>query len=401
MAMEHAEGKKFNPLNLFLMLILWIGIFAIGITLIIIIINALHTGNTPLIVEYYSRAVIDPLSNTGFGNTLRKIVFLGTIPLSEEKTAEALESYSWKANIDENSRNEYLGVEIKNFEPDLRIINTNTIGEDKKISASAYISAYSLEPINIRISCWTENGKLGEAEPEYILVDPELKSSFTVVCSYDLNSFEIDRNDAGDTQKIKIAAEYDFLTEGYIPIYTLSEGSLNQDEIEEFFKSIGDKNIDAETKIPTGTYTRGPMKLILRSYYNQPINEGNNYLLNLRVDDIGTATTGTLKEIREIDILTVPEIRIESDELGDYIESEDGLEKYRFSHEKLLELNNICKDKKNLLKEDCWRRGEIMTTIEYSVASAGEEIEEAPIRAKVKYIYQDEKQTSITFINTE
>jgi len=42
-----------------------------------------------------------------------------------------------------------------------------------------------------------------------------------------------------------------------------------------------------------------------------------------------------------------------------------------------------------------------MTTIEYSVASAGEEIEEAPIRAKVKYIYQDEKQTSITFINTE
>ena len=401
MAMEHAEGKKFNPLNLFLMLILWIGIFAIGITLIIIIINALHTGNTPLIVEYYSRAVIDPLSNTGFGNTLRKIVFLGTIPLSEEKTAEALESYSWKANIDENSKNEYLGVEIKNFEPDLRIINTNTIGEDKKISASAYISAYSLEPINIRISCLTENGKLGEAEPEYITVEAELKSSFTVVCSYDLNSFEIDRNDAGDTQKIKIAAEYDFLTEGYIPIYTLSEGSLNQDEIEEFFKSIGDKNIDAETKIPTGTYTRGPMKLILRSYYNQPINEGNNYLLNLRVDDIGTATTGTLKEIREIDILTVPEIRIESDELGDYIESEDGLEKYRFSHEKLLELNNICKDKKNLLKEDCWRRGEIMTTIEYSVASAGEEIEEAPIRAKVKYIYQDEKQTSITFINTE
>ena len=401
MAMEHAEGKKFNPLNLFLMLILWIGIFAIGITLIVIAINALHTGDTPLIVEYYSRAVIDPLSNTGFGNTLRKIVFLGTIPLSEEKTAEALESYSWKANIDENSKNEYLGVEIKNFEPDLRIINVGTIGEDKKISASAYISAYSLEPINIRISCLTEDGKLGEADPEYITVEPELKSSFTVVCSYDLNSFEIDRNDAGDTQKIKIAAEYDFLTEGYIPIYTLSEGSLNQDEIEEFFKSIGDKNIDAETKIPTGTYTRGPMKLILRSYYNQPINEGNNYLLNLRVDDIGTATTGTLKEIREIDILTVPEIRIESDELGDYIESEDGLEKYRFSHEKLLELNNICKDKKNLLKEDCWRRGEIMTTIEYSVASAGEEIEEAPIRAKVKYIYQDEKQTSITFINTE
>jgi len=82
MAMEHAEGKKFNPLNLFLMLILWIGIFAIGITLIVIAINALHTGDTPLIVEYYSRAVIDPLSNTGFGNTLRKIVFLGTIPLS-------------------------------------------------------------------------------------------------------------------------------------------------------------------------------------------------------------------------------------------------------------------------------------------------------------------------------
>src|SRR3989344_9632185 len=54
----------------------------------------------------------EPILNTGIGSALKSIGATLQIFVSGEKQAQLIESYSWKSSIDENSKNDYVGIEI-------------------------------------------------------------------------------------------------------------------------------------------------------------------------------------------------------------------------------------------------------------------------------------------------
>ncbi|MBS3150685.1 hypothetical protein J4425_02690 [Candidatus Woesearchaeota archaeon] len=343
--------------------------------------------------------ITEPLFNSGFGNFIKEGISYLTVPFSAEKQAETLEAFSWKSSIDQNSRNSELGVQIQNFHADRKTINLNYLEEDEEITASAVITAYSLEPMDIKIMCSTDEDKAGAADPENVFIDPESKSSFQAVCYFTRDSFEIEDMDFV-SKRIKMSYEYEFTTEGYIQLY-ITKNKKTTSEIDDFFETVVDPNIDAGTKLPGSVYTKGPVRLSIRSDYNQPLIEGNEYYLDVRIDDPSSSATGKLKSIEKIEILSPGEINIKSDEL--YGKGyEHNLNLYELKPSEIAKLNGICSDADSILgsiKEDCWRSGEIQKRFIISISDAGENIEEAPLRIRVKYVFEDMKYESIIFTN--
>jgi hypothetical protein len=418
MVYEENEPRKavrtgFSPIG-FLWKWFW-RIIGIALFLFIIaIMLSLFIKDQPLITYFYNE-VTDPLLNTGVGNYAKLFISYLGIPFSEKKQAEVLASYEWKSNIDENSKKQDFGVKIINFRPTNKIIDITSperFESFKETGAVAEGYAYFTEQTQIELSCLTENG-IGEvANKNNILqVSENRKESFPIRCIYPKDSFEIDTNKATDSQKIKIRASYDFITESYIPIYLLKNNILEEKKQsnENIFENVQDPNLNEQDGTASSVYTKGPVKLILRSLYTQPYTEegpfsqGSYYTLDMKMDD-DISWTGNVEKINELDILMPQEIDIISENF-EYSAEEDNFKIYKAKDSLIQELNDLCKPAKQsilkeLIDEDCWRRGNIVTSIEFSINDAPDELSKTFIRAKVKYKFSDEKQDTITFLNT-
>ena len=361
----------------------------------------------------------DNLVNTGFGNSIKQGVTSFVKIFSSKGQAEVLESYSWKSTIDENSNKQDLGVKITSFRANNDIIDITTserLASFKETGAIVEGYASSTEQTNIEFSCLTENGIGVFANQFNILqVSKNRKEFFTRRCIYPKNSFQIDTNKVTDSQKIKIRASYDFTTESYIPVYFIKkdifdalreEGSrgpvrFKYNIFEE--NNIQDEHLNKQDGTVSSVYTKGPVKLELRSQYTQPLMEEDSYILGIRLyDDL--SWTGNVEKINELDILMPQEIDIISENF-EYVTEEDNFKVYKAKDSLIQELNDVCKPVKQsilkeLIDEDCWRRGNIVTSIEFSINDAPDELSKTFIRAKVNYKFSDEKQDTITFLNT-
>jgi hypothetical protein len=385
--------------------------FMIGAVLVIFIIAiplSIAFSEKPLFSYVYSE-ITDPLINTGIGNFVKKGLSALTIPFSEKKQAEVLESYTWKSTID-NSQGQDLGLRITRFEAITRTTNTKLFSD---VEAMAEGSILSTEPTQIEFSCLTEDGKGEVANQNNILsISPNRKEFFAIRCVYNKDNFDIDTNKASDSKKIKIIASYDFTTDAYIPVYILRKDILEikrQNE-EDIFSDISDSNLNKIDGTVSSAYTNGPIKLLLRSIYTQPYTEegpfgsGSYYTFDIRIDD-NIQWTGNLNKIEELELLLPEEINIKSDDF-EYTSIEDNFNIYKANSDLMNKLNKICEPRnaleklKNLIDEDCWRRGDITTNLEFSINNAPEEIEQTFIRARVSYKFSDEKQDTIIFLNT-
>jgi len=382
------------------------------VTFIILIPVSMIWVENPLVSYFYNK-VTDPLINTGFGNFVKKGISTLSIPFSEKKQVELLESYSWKTSIDENSKKQDLGVKITSFKASNDKLETRRFNVVEAI-AEGYAS--STDPTEIKFLCLTEDDeKEGEvANKNNILqISGNRKEYFALKCIYSKDLFEIDANDATDSKKIKIRASYEFLTEGYVPIYFVQESVLNQLTEENsksnynIFKSndIQDENLNEEEGTVSSVYTKGPIKLILRSISTQPYTEegpfgpGSDYTLDIKIDDV-QEWTGNLEEIKDLLIYIPDEISINSENF-EYSREENNFNIYSAKSSLINSLNNICKSKKDsLIEEDCWRSGVITTSMEFSINNAPEELSKTFIRTKLNYIFNDEKQDTITFLST-
>ncbi len=405
---ERGKSAGFSPIKFVGTILGYIIGLALAIIIIITPLSMVFQNN--ILFSYYYNKVTDPLINTGFGNFVKKGLSALSVPFSEKKQAEVLESYSWKSSIDENSKKQSLGVEIKNFNARNDLLRNDF----ENVEATAEVQIYSTESTTIEFSCLTEDDKLGEVADnnEIISIPPNRKISSSVKCIYQKDLFDIEDNEATDSQKIRIRASYEFSTEAYMPIYTLQKNSL-ETSIEKgdniFIENkIQDENLDENEGIASSVYTKAPVRLILRSISSQPYTEegpfgqGSRYALDLRVDDV-QEWTGSLKEIKGLSIYIPEEISINSEDF-EYSGEEENFKIYSAKGSLINELNSICKsrDKKILdfIDEECWRRGAITTGIEFSVNNAQEELSKTFIRAKLDYIFNDEKQDTITFLNT-
>ena len=413
---ERGKRTGFSPIRWVLNIIGFIIGFVLVLFIIITPISMIWHEN--LLFNYYYSKITDPLINTGFGNFIKKGLSTLAVPFSEKKQAEVLESYSWKSNIDQNSKKE-IGIKITSFKANNKILRTKQFAVVEAV-AEGYAS--SQEPIEVEFSCLTEEGKEGEiANKNNILeVSRNRREYFGLKCLYSKDLFEIDENGASDSQKIKIRASYDFSTEAYIPIYIIQEDVLDY-KTEEGNKgparfeynifeeeNINDPNIDEKKGASSSVYTNGPVKLALRSISTQPYTEegpfgsGSYYTLDIKIDDVAE-WTGNLKEMNKLDIYLPEEISISSENF-EYMKKEDNFNVYSAKGSLIQDLNHVCKskDKKILdfINEACWRTGSITTSVEFYISDAPEDLSKTFIRAKLDYIFNDEKQDTITFINT-
>ncbi|MBL7148098.1 MAG: hypothetical protein ISS82_04700 [Nanoarchaeota archaeon] len=388
--------------------------FGIGVFIITILLSFIFTEQ-PLL-NYVYNEVTDPLINTGFGNFIKKGFTYLSIPFSAEKQAELVEESYWKSNVDINSKNDDLGVRINKFEVVINNIDSEKFlsQEGSKIEALAEGHASTIESIEIEFSCLTEDNKLGEVanQNNILSLSENRKQFFTVKCVYDKDLFDIDQNEAIDFQKIKIKSSYEFVTESYLPIYLLQKDilDLKREDNEDVFEDVDDSNLDKNKGITSSVYTEGPLKLVLRSLYTQPFTEegpfgsGSYYTLDIRLDD-NVKWTGNIEEIEEIYLLIPDEVNIVTTDFEE-MNLEDGFNVYRAKAsliEKLYEqceAKSLLEDLQNIIDEDCWRRGDMITSLEFSIDNAPEEISKTFIRAKVKYRYGDIKQDTVNFINT-
>lgn len=398
--------------------------FIIGAALVLFIIAiplSMIWQDKPLLSYVYNE-ITDPILNTGAGNFLKKGLSTLTIPFSEKKQAEVLESYSWKSNIDENSKKQDLGVKITKFQATMSTVNAKNF---QKVEAIAEGYASTTEPTEIEFLCLTEDNNIGEVanQNNILYLSPNRKEFFAVKCIYNKELFEIDESKTTVSKKIKIRATYDFTTEAYIPIYILQKDILDY-KIQEGNKgpvrfeynvfedeNINDKNLNKQDGTTSSVYTKGPVKLMLRSLYTQPYTEegpfgsGSYYTLDIKIDD-EIQWTGNIEEIEEFYLLIPEEISITTENF-EYSTTEDNFQVYRAKDSLIEQLHKTCEPKNiiekisNLIDEDCWRRGSIITSIEFSINNPPEEISQTFIRAELKYKFNDEKQDTITFLNTE
>lgn len=412
---QKAARLAFSPLRWGWNIFWFIITFAFVAFIILTIFSMVFSQN--VLLSYYYDEVTDPLLNTGIGNYVKKGLTYLQVPFSEKKQAELLESYSWKSNIDEKSTKQDLGVKITKFQTTMNTVNTEQFS---KIEAVAEGYASTTESTEIEFTCLTENDEIGEiANQNNILsISPNRKEFFTVKCIYDKDLFEIDNSKATDSQKIRIKASYNFITEAYIPIYLLQKDILEEkrDDNEDIFKDIQDKNLNKQDGTVSSTYTKGPVKLVLRSLYTQPYTEEgpfgsrSYYTLDIKFDD-NIQWTGNIENIEEFHLLIPEEMDIKEETTDEqnkfqYIKYEDNFKVYEATPSLIRQLNEQCEPKDtieritNLIEEDCWRRGNIITNIEFSINNAPEEISQTFIRAKLIYKFSDIKQETITFINT-
>tara|TARA_Y100000034_G_scaffold129468_1_gene185997 strand:- start:1235 stop:2533 length:1299 start_codon:yes stop_codon:yes gene_type:complete len=391
--------------------------YLVAIFLIVMILSFFFKET--ILLSYVYNEVTDPLINSGFGNFIKKGLLYLAVPFSEEKQAELLaeDSYSWKSTIDKSSTNRDLGVDITKFEASIDKVNAETFSN---VEALAEGHAYSAEPLEILFSCLTEKDKEGEVvnQNNILYINPYINEFFTVRCKYDENLFEIEDKSAS-FEKIKIRATYDFTTEAYLPIYILRKdildekregGSITKRGGYNIFEEegINDPQLNERDGLTSSVYTQGPINLVLRSLYTQPYTEegpfgpGSVYTLDIKLND-AIKWTGNVNEIKDVEILIPEEIEIESENF-ESIRTEEDFEVYRAKEILVEGLNEACKPKdnveriKNIIDEDCWRRGEMVTSLEFSITDAPEEISKTFIRARVIYKFNDEKQDTITFL---
>ena len=417
----YKRGRSFasSPF-IFLMSILgWIIGFLFTVFIILTPISMVYQNN--VLVSFYYSEVTDPLLNTGVGNFIKKGVTILTLPFNTQQQADLLESYTWKTTIDEGSTKKDLGVKITSLRTNEDIIN---IERFPTIELVAEVSASSSEPLEIKFSCLTEDNQEGEVANKNNIkfISSNTKEVFTVKCLYKKENFEIDETKTS-TQKIRIRSTYDFVTDAYMPIYLLQKDILDY-KIEEGNKgpvrqeynifedeNINDPNLNKKDKITSSVYTKGPMKLALRSLYSQPyteegpFGEGSSYNLDIKIDD-DLQWTGNIEEIEDFYLYIPEELDLTTDKF-EYFENEDNFKIYKAKSTTIDELHKKCEPKsdlnklRNLIDEDCWRSGNMIVSAEFSVNNPPEDISQTFIRTKIIYKFNDEKRKSITFLSSE
>ena len=429
MVTEKIEQKAWNistlPLKLIktsISLIFILFIFFIGLTVWYVIISGSISEESQPAARLVYNLMDDILANTGAKNLVKKGASYVQTPFSEEKQTELLQSYTWKSSIDESSKKKDLGLEITKFKASNDIIN-----KESSIEAIAEGSFLTTETTQIDFSCLTENNNLGEVanQNNLLTINPNRKEFFTIKCIYDRELFELDESKTSEAKKIKMRATYDFTTEAYIPIYILQKDVLdykreegNRGPVREEYnifedEEIEDSNLNKNDRTTFSSYTKGPVKLILRSLYTQPytgegpFEAGSYYTLDMKIDD-DTQWTGNVEEIESFEILIPEEISIITENF-EYSTTEDNFQVYRATDSLLNQLYNTCKPKDKIEKiteliridEDCWRRGTMITSVEFSINNPSEEISQTFIRSRLKYKFNDEKQDTITFIHNQ
>ena len=329
-----------------------------------------------------------------------------------------IRDYGWRTDIEKNQDNQELGlVFIRKFSP---LKETYLKNEEIVLTTSAEIKSLKKDS-SIRFYCESkelEQGVITVNPNEPIPIRKDERIRIPVTCRIPGGSFgELSNDLQVSAKKIKLNAVYDFKTDSYLDVYTMQKSYLDDfinKGIDPFENEINPR-LNKATGEVTPTTTYGPMKLILRLDYTQPLNEQgpfsneNTYLLGLKLEKTNSLWFGKINKINNIFINLPSNFELVDDNFESFFDfsetsSQDSgtFNRYKAKQEKINELNNQCDNyggKDTIECADLFERGFILALTSFRINNI-----ESPtltkdyIGAEIDYDFQAETQTSVTLI---
>ena len=329
-----------------------------------------------------------------------------------------IRDYGWRTDIEKNQDNQELGlVFIRKFSP---LKETYLQNEEIVLTTSAEIKSLKKDS-SVRFSCEAkglEQGVITVNPNEPVVVRENERVRIPVTCRIPGGSFGFLSDDLQvSAKKVKLNAVYGFETDSYLDVYTMQKSYLDDlinKDIDPFENEINQRLNKATGEItPTTTY--GPMKLILRLDYTQPLNEQgpfsneNAYSLGLKLEKTNSLWFGRINKINNVFInlpsnFELVDNNFESfSDFGETSYQDSGMfNRYKMTQEKINELNNQCDNyggRDTIECADLFERGFILALTNFRINNINSlALTKDYIGAEIDYDFQAETQTSVTLI---
>ena len=404
----------FGPFKALLKWLIWLtGIFFfIGVLLFFVTAggNAQQTGVLNVVYARTDVALSQvPLVNIAYTGAKDLLKF-------RQDPSLLIRDYGWKTNVDNNKENQNLGLRfVTSFIP-----SKQNYLVDEEIIASSTVEISSLKEDSIvEFSCSSKD----LTQDKQIMVQPtepqkifknQLKR-FEVACKVPSNSFEIPEGKEVYPAVIKIQADYDFKTNSYLDVYTMQKSYLDQlvNQGKNPFETINNPSLDKQTGQTKPTTTKGPMYVILRLQYSQPLtefgpfSEDNTYSLGLKIEKSSSEWEGKLNKINQIYLNLPSSFELVDDNFEEVnIDNEEqeinSFRRYRLKQEFIDKLNSQCEiykldtEKCDVLNE----KGFIITITKFKVNDVEPRLVNDFIGAEVEYKFETQRRTSVTLVKS-
>ena len=328
-------------------------------------------------------------------------------------------AYGWKTNVDNNKENQELGLR---FVRNLRTLKERYLtGEEIVATTTVEVSSLK-EDSTVAFFCnITQDFPSDKViivqpnEPQKLLKDQTKR--FEVACRIPGDTFIIPGDKEVLAKKLRLSAAYDFETDSYLDVYTMQQSNVDiliNRGINPFEDEIN-PNLNKAAGQTTPTTTYGPMKVILRLEFSQPLTEkgpftsDNTYSLGLKIEKSGSSWFGRLRKINNVYINLPGNFELADEnfiEAFDFketsFEDTSTFKRYKLRQDKINELNNQCSIYRMSPEEceDLFDKGFIIARTRFRVNSPEQLLVKDYIGAEVDYEYQSEIQTTFTLIKS-
>ena len=412
------QGRPFQWIpNLFFGILKYASVLIFFIFLfftISILFNATAKGETQVLATRLENTIENTKILQPIYSTYKEALKIREDPTRIER------AYGWKTNVDTNKENQELGLR---FVRNLRTLKERFLtGEEVVATTTVEVSSLK-EDSTVTFFC---NITKDFPPDKTIIVQPnepqklfkDQRKRFEVACRIPGDTFTIPNDKEVLAKKLRLSAAYDFETDSYLDVYTMQQSyldSLINNGINPFENEIN-SNLNKATGQTTPTTTYGPMKVILRLEFSQPLTEkgpfssDNTYSLGLKIEKTSSSWFGRLRKINNVYINLpgnfelVDENFIESSDFKETsFEDTATFKRYKLKQEKIDELDNQCSIYRMSPEEceDVFDKGFIIIGLtKFRISNPEQQLVKDYIGAQVDYEYQSEIQTTFTLVKS-
>ncbi len=413
------DGPRRSPFEiifgLFLQVFKWIvfiGSFLILFLILTAFFNAYTTGEAQVLATRLEVAV----TNSGFLQPAYLFVRDGLNLVKNPANIE--KKTGWSTDVDKNKDNQDLGLK---FVRKLTPLKQRYLPNEEIIATTAVEISSLKEASSVKFSCnVTKNLPIYKqvlVNPnEPVTVNKNERRRFEVNCRIP-EGIELPSDKEVLENKIRLNADYDFSTKSYLDVYTMQKSYLDNlinKGINPFEKEINDR-LDKNTGQVKPVTTYGPMEVILRLDYTQPLTEqgpfinDNSYSLGLKLEKTDFGWYGKLSKINNVNIYLPKNFEIIDDnfeEVFDFKEQGgfDGVSfrRYKLKQNKIDDINNQCNPQYGkFLSEDCdtlFEQGFIIAFTKFKVNNVESGLTKDFFGAEVDYDFQAQSLASVTIV---
>jgi len=396
----------FKALFYFLGIFIAIGflVFTVGVILLFatVTLRAEQTGALQTVYEYTDEALTKlPIFNLGYKYIKDTIKFTQDPSVLFRQTR-------WRGEVDKNSQNLEMGVEVNPLKGQTQNLVTNPI------ILTTTIRAALLKDTTINLKCTSKHladdpNKIIQVVPESRNIVKGYKQEFSATCNIPRNFYEQKLQSAEIfTDTIDLLITYDFNTRAYTPLYLASKDYIDRLAGQDPFQVNGvqDPLIDSD-RISKTRWTRGPIDLAIDFRNTQPITEEyEDYIFIIGIKK-SLQWLGSLNKINSITLYLPKNLELKDNEQFKFDKvgggDEEGYNKYVLNEDSLNNINNYCSNLR-LSKIDCdnyWENFVLVIPTGFKISSLEiPYLDQKEIRVEVDYQFSAKTTKTISIFKT-